>query len=268
MLRTLAAGPTSPAQKRAVLAGLSDGRTLAELTLAQSLSADPAVSRESCAALLKIAPRVPQAAPALAALRQAQALTDDDATRREVETALKAVEARAGYVTSWQSAPPFRVRAEQTPALIAAAFAPEIAAADFRTAAARTRLAAWAPMPVGTEARNAMLMRGGQASFQGVAYAFTWVRSPCAQSARLELGHDQAVKVWLNSRLVFHATEAGNLPPKASAPVDIALETGWNHVLLKIAQPEKTWAFSLRLLQLDGSAFPDLEVNAEATPEP
>lgn len=113
-----------------------------------------------------------------------------------------------------------------------------------------------------------MLMRGGQASFQGVAYAFTWVRSPCAQSARLELGHDQAVKVWLNSRLVFHATEAGNLPPKASAPVDIALETGWNHVLLKIAQPEKTWAFSLRLLQLDGSAFPDLEVNAEATPEP
>ncbi len=263
LMRAIAASAPTPAQQRSLLNGLAAGRTAAELELAERFLADAAVWNDAAATVVKIAPRLPEAAAARAVLQLVGAAQIGPDLRQEIDAALASVEARARYVTSWQVSAPLRVADSATEGMLEAELRPEVAGADFRTPAARARLARWTPLAVGSDGRNPMLMRGGGPEAFGVVYAYTWLWSPVAQRARLELWHDGGAKVWLSDTQVLSSAEEVGLPPKAGASAEVALAEGWNLLRVKFAQPAKAWSFAVRVSGRDGAPLPEVLADAE-----
>src|SRR5262249_50329649 len=145
----------------------------------------------------KIAPALSgaQTSVALNALKQAQAAATDEPTRTAAGNALKQIQARAQCVTSWQVAGPFRQAGKDYAALFDVPFPPENA---------EGQTTGWRALPAGTDPTHPWVMDllkalGGE---QCVAYARTWIHSDREQRARLELGSDDSIKVWLNRQLV------------------------------------------------------------------
>jgi hypothetical protein len=263
MLRTLARGASSVAQKRTVLAALAGARGAEDLALILGWLDERELRLEAASAVVKVAPRVGDAERARQALAAVATVEGDDEWRRELAAAHKAVDARAGHVTSWLGTGHLRVTGRGVAELIEAKFGPETLSRELRTATGRARLGTWAPMSVGLEARNPMVLRSDAPAALGVAYACTWVQVPVAQPAQLEVGHEYGIRVWVNDREVFRANTAARLPPRSPATAPVELQAGWNLVLVKLAQPGKPALFALKITDRSGARIPDLVVNPE-----
>ena len=93
---------------------------------------------------------------------------------------------------------------------------------------------------------------------QCVAYVRTWVHSDQDQPARLELGSDDGVKVWLNDKQIYALNTARPLAP-GSDKIDVTLHSGWNRLLLKITQNNLGWEFCARFVKPDGTHLAGLQ---------
>jgi len=100
-----------------------------------------------------------------------------------------------------------------------------------------------------------------------VAYAYTVIESPSDREARLLLGSDDGVKVWVNGDLVHtsHATRGVN---RDEDKVDIKLQSGKNRILFKVDQHFGGWGMMARIVNPDGSAAKDLVENLQIQPAP
>ena len=119
-------------------------------------------------------------------------------------------------------------------------------------------------MPLGPDAKRPWVMDllkalGGE---QRVAYARTWVHCDQQQPARLELGTDDGVKVWLNRKVVHANNTFRGLQP-GSDKVNVTLNAGWNPLLLKVTQLNQGWAFCARFRKPDGSHLDGLQFAAQ-----
>ena len=93
------------------------------------------------------------------------------------------------------------------------------------------------------------------------AFVRTYVRSPREQDVRLEMGSDDAIRAWVNGKLVHEQYTNRGLTVRQ----DIAsahLEEGWNELLLEVVDHEGGWQFSCRIRDPEGNALEDLEVEA------
>jgi len=98
------------------------------------------------------------------------------------------------------------------------------------------------------------------------AYLRCRVLAPAAQPARLDLGSDDGVKVWLNGELV-HANNA-NRPCRAfDDHVDIDLTEGENTLLLKVVQGGGGWGACARIVARDGADIEGLVFDPEPSLE-
>jgi putative membrane-bound dehydrogenase-like protein len=82
---------------------------------------------------------------------------------------------------------------------------------------------------------------------QTVAYALVYVFSPRAQPARLLLGSDDPVKVWVNGTVAYQCTSP-RLPAPDQDEAEVRLRPGWNPVLVKVAHAGAEHALYLRLV--------------------
>lgn len=87
-----------------------------------------------------------------------------------------------------------------------------------------------------------------------VAYARTRFHAESAQSAFLELGSDDGVKVWHNGYLVHQKNEQRACNP-ADDKVQIEIQPGWNELLFKVAQGIGGWELTACLTDLGGNAL-------------
>lgn len=243
-------------QKRLLLSGLAEVSDLEALIAVEPLLADDAVQTEAAQAAIKIAGALPpaQAAEAADALGKVLAKSTDAASRAAAEAALKKIQAEADFITDWQVAGPYVQEGKDCAALFDIAFPPELAGAQG---------VSWRSLPAGADPRRPWLMDllktlGGE---QRVAYARTWIRSETEQPARLELGTDDGVKVWLNGNLVHANNVIRGLKP-GSDKVNVTLNSGWNLLLLKVTQFNQGWEFCARLLKPDGSHLDGLQFDA------
>jgi hypothetical protein len=94
-----------------------------------------------------------------------------------------------------------------------------------------------------------------------VAYARTWVQCYDEQPARLEIGSDDGIKVWLNFRLVDSHNGTRALTP-GEDKMDVNLSRGWNELLVKVTQHDQGWGFCARLLKPDGGHIEGLTFDA------
>lgn len=99
----------------------------------------------------------------------------------------------------------------------------------------------------------------GSTHTHAVAYAQTYLHSPRAMSARLAIGSDDGIAVWLNGKEI-HRNPAGRgyLPKQDIVP--IALRRGSNALLLKISQDEGEWGFCAHLETPDAMPIPEVLV--------
>ena len=255
-LKSILATPLNAGQKRIVLAGLAEIPEVPALQLVEPLLSEAAVQVEAAQAAIKIASGLPYAQTDVAvdALKQVLAATTDAPTRQAAEKALKELEAGTDFITAWQVAGPYRQEGKDYAALFDVVFPPETKG---------TPGVKWRAPAAGTDSKRPWVVDllktfGGE---QCVAYARTRVRSSQACPARLEVGSDDGVKVWLNDKLVHTNNTFRGLQP-GSDKVNVTLNPGWNQLLLKVTQLNQGWAFCVRFLTPDGRHLEGLEFDS------
>lgn len=233
-------------QLRRIMAGLAEMPSSEALKLLEPSLDRSAVRNEAARAVAKIAGALPDTETSKTALAAALQRPVEGPAREALESALKQVQARAAYITSWQVAGPYRQAGKDFSALFGIPFPPETSAAEVQ----------WRPLPPSADASRPYAMDllkalGGE---QVVAYARTFLNnqssSPC--SVLFELGSDDGVKLWLNGKLVHENNVARALQPGADK-VRASLQPGRNELLLKVTQNNQGWEFCLRALKPDGT---------------
>ncbi|MBN2449826.1 MAG: DUF1080 domain-containing protein [Lentisphaeria bacterium] len=184
-----------------------------------------------------------------------------EAVRREVQEAVDLIEAMGDTVMNWHVAGPYTDDGVNREQLLHVPFPPE--REDSGTTAVD-----WKPMPIGQDPGKPWLLDlkaaiGGESR---AAYLHTYVHSPVDAAARLELGSDDNIKVWLNGRRV-HCNPAWRGVKPGEDVVPVTLFRGWNRLLIKVVQGGGDWGAAVRLVGADGSRLAGLQVRPELTAE-
>jgi len=127
---------------------------------------------------------------------------------------------------------------------------------------------AWKPLATGGNPAQPWLLDlakaiGGE---DRAGYLTTFVFSPRQRRARLELGSDDSLKVWLNGRRI-HANPVWRGVAPGDDVVPITLQEGWNHLLLKVVQGAADWGACARLVTPEGTRLDGTRVSAELNAE-
>ncbi len=92
-------------------------------------------------------------------------------------------------------------------------------------------------------------------------FAHVFIRAPRVLDARLLLGSDDGIAVWLNGAMILsHEVRRGWRDAQEGIPVRLGL--GWNRLLLEIANGEGDWGFSTRLTDRSGTKSLDVRFQA------
>lgn len=138
-------------------------------------------------------------------------------------------ERRSAYIRTWQLIGPFPNREDKG---LETAYGPEEGAVDLgREYEGRDGKVRWRPGPA--DADQVDLLRIFHAGDNAVFYAVCWVRSRGPSHARLAVGSDDGVKVWLNRKVLFVDHNHRAIAPGQDVR-RIDLEAGWNEILIKV----------------------------------
>ncbi len=98
----------------------------------------------------------------------------------------------------------------------------------------------------------------GRRPTESAAYAHVYVYSPTTRAAKLLLGSDDGIRVWLNGSLVYTNDRYGGWTEDAYEAV-VFLQAGWNRLLCKVSQGGGDFRFSARFADPSYATFTDLE---------
>lgn len=244
-------------EKKLLLSGMSDLACPEALDRLEAALADAALQAEAAVAICAVAKSVSGQAPdrARAALDRVRGYPQSEAVVRAVDEAAAHLDRYQGYITTWRIAGPFRVAGKDANDLFDLPLGPEPGAVSAEVL--------WRALPV-TDPRNPWLFdltRVSTASHQAV-YVRATLTSATATLARLDVGSDDCVKVWLNGELI-HANKAFRPLAVASDTVAIALRSGPNDLLLKVVQGSGGWGVCCGVKASDGGNLSGLTITAE-----
>ncbi|HNY25752.1 MAG TPA: HEAT repeat domain-containing protein [Candidatus Sumerlaeota bacterium] len=264
--RELLGSTTRPEDKTLLLSGLADSLNPEALKVIEPCLKEEAVGAEAEQAYLKVA--LAQVGLAPDAAREAgsrlAAESKNEAVRKQAAEIVERVGKLEDYLVGWQVAGPFTKEGQTGEALFGMAFPPETKDAvqqgwGYLAVANRPETSVW------------MLNLGADEKFSGdnrAAYVRTWILSPKAQDAVLELGADDSLKVWWNDAPVYE-NKAPGAAKAGEDRVKVSLKEGWNSVMLKVVQNTGPWEFCARLRTPSGDRLEGLRVDAthESVPQ-
>ena len=101
-----------------------------------------------------------------------------------------------------------------------------------------------------------------------VGYAESYVWSPKDQEARMWLGMNDGMRVWLNGRKIHNGRYYSIVNwDDQSIPNTVAdfaqLRKGWNHIVVKVDKLGGGWGFSVALVNYDNTLIDGLKFQAE-----
>jgi HEAT repeat protein len=246
-----------PDEKKQILSGLSSVPHMDALRLARQSLTDEALRAEAENAVISVARLVGpwQLEVAQAAIKDVLAQTTSDETRERGEKALDAIDKSQGCILTWSVAGPYFQEGQKWSDILDTAFPPE------QTEATNVE---WRPL------KNTNLYQPWvfdltplDSGSDRCVYVRSAVWSEQAQDARLQVGSDDAVKVWLNGQLV-HEFRAVRAHEALQDRVPVKLQAGWNTLLLKVVQASGGWGFSAALRTPEGEPLAGLKFKAEA----
>jgi hypothetical protein len=240
------------AEKKRILAKLTQLQTAEALDWAVSFLADPDLKQEGAQAVIAVARSVglrgkDKTAAALKAVLAADVITD---LKQQAQQVLDSGSAVGDYVLDWQISAPYTKDGQNYAQLFDQPFPPE----DPSLGRAK-----WEPIAAGTDPARPFVVDILK-RFPGesrVGYARTAIQAESDINCQLWLGSDDGVKVWLNGAVVYSANVARAITPD-SDKVNISLNKGWNTLMLKVTQNNMPWEFTARLRTPDGLAIPGL----------
>jgi len=94
------------------------------------------------------------------------------------------------------------------------------------------------------------------------AYLRAQVWSPADQDARIEVGTDDGIKLWLNGKLI-HVNDVPRSLTINEDKVQIKLKKGWNSLLLRVTEGGGGWEACARIRAADGAKLEGLRLKAE-----
>jgi len=240
------AAAARPEDKKMVLGGMGSMANLGALELAERYLADPALKAEAEVAVGQIARSLSGSHKdkAREVCQKLIAATKNDRVRNEAKQTIDLIERFEDYITAWLVSGPHTAPGKDGPALLGIAFPPEKPG---------DTTAAWKPMPVGTTPAQPWLLEfdktlGGN---DRAAYLRTRLYSPKKQEAQMELGSDDGVKLWIGGKLV-HENNASRPCSPGQDRKKVALEEGWQDLLMKVTQGGGEWSCCLRFRAADG----------------
>ena len=246
-------------EQKMILGWLAEMKAVEALEMALRHQKNEALRADAEIAAVKIAGAISGSHPAetqtlLQQLLQ-NATTDTLPHLREAQTLLKQIEQLGDYLTAWLVSEAYTSSAA---GIFDDAFPPE---------PPEKSGVKWQVMPASTDPATPGLLQldkvlGGE---NRAAYLRTEIWSEQAQRAKMELGSDDGVKVWLNGELV-HANNASRVVTPGDDVFAINLQQGRNSLLLKITQGAGGWGACARLRNLAGgkltgvrAALPELK---------
>ena len=243
-------------EQKLVLAAMGEVPHLAALTEVQNWLRKDELRDEAAAAVVSVAQGVALWYPdeARAALERIVAAGVGEGPTNQARQALQAIEKHAGTIGVWAVSVPCLAEGETYADVFAHEFEPETG---------RLAEIEWTPLTA-TRTDNPWvfdLNKIGKCS-NCCVYARTAIWSENEQPARLELGSDDGVKVWLNGQLV-HSNAASRGVTPGEDKVEIRLQRGWNPLLLKIVQAGGNWGFTCAVRDPAGQPIPDLKFDAD-----
>jgi HEAT repeat protein len=241
--------------KKLVLAGLGTASSAEALQLVERFLTVEALRGEAASAVVQIAGRLREtdAARATTALRNVLAQIPDAGLKQRAQELINELEQHEGHILAWLVTGPYQDKGKESPALFEAVLPPEKPEAkDVK----------WQPLKGGVGDWHISLDGALGTHEHAAAYARTRVWAPAEREARLELGSDDAIKAWLNGKLV-HANYVNRSAAPRQDVVKVKLQAGWNDLLLKVVNHSGGWGYCCRLRQPDGAALPGLKVEAK-----
>jgi len=244
-----------PDDKKLVLGGLGSANSSQALTLVERYLKDKQLQTEAAQAAIQIADRLRQNEPTWAktALKNVVAVVKDSRIRRKAQDVINEMEQHEGYILVWLAAGPYIEKGKEGRAIFDMAFPPE------RPDAKNVK---WKQLTQGVGSWDINLEATFGSRDHCGAYMRTQIWAPENQDARLELGSDDSIKVWLNGKLV-HANYANRGMSPRQDIVDVKLRNGLNELMLKVVDNEGGWAFCCRVRRPDGTALEGLKVEAK-----
>lgn len=115
---------------------------------------------------------------------------------------------------------------------------------------------------------NMMALYGAQGGSNNLAaYALTYIDSPTDRDAKLMLGSEDGIKVWLNDQTV-HTNLVHRDYASQSDTVPIKLKQGKNKLVFKITRGQwgSGWGTCAYIMAADGSSMDDLKYSLDISP--
>jgi len=216
------------------------------LAALQSLGSASA-SEASIEKLLAVADTAP--AEARAAAQRVQSSGAGAAAQAAAQEVINHLERFEDFLNEWVLAGPFTRDGATDQQLFSIEFPPE------QTGAA----VAWRAVHAVSGIVPLDQLVGGD---NRVAYLRVTLVSPSTQAARLEMGSDDGLKVWLNGNAV-HANNINRGYLAGEDKVPVSLKAGANVQLVKVTQGGGGWAVGVRIRAADGSRIQGLQTKAE-----
>ncbi len=189
---------------------------------------------------------------AAAALKAAEAAGVPAALQPRAASIAEAINAVEGFVFEWRVAGPYAQRAVTGGRLHDTVLPPEQAAPD---------------APIEWRAVRNPLERAWALDFNALfgqdhaaAYAECYVYAAAAFPARIEVGADDGLKLWINGELALSHNEGRSLAP-AQHVVAARLNAGWNRLLFKVSNRRGGWGLCARIRGENGEPIPDLRLS-------
>jgi HEAT repeat protein len=251
-------------EKKRVLSGLGNTESFAAMQMAASYLQDEALRQEAEFAVVKIAEGIYGSYPQESkdVLKKIIQASVNESLKEQAQEVINQIERFDDYITAWEVSGPYTKEGTDGPGLFDVAFGPEQFGGEL-TVEPQTGAqgVTWRVMPAGTNQDRPWLMEmdkllGGD---NRVAYLRTRVSSDKEQKARLEIGSDDGIKVWLNGQVV-HANNVIRAVAPAQDNVEVTLKQGWNQLLLKVTQGGGEWSVCARLRAPDGGRPEGLKV--------
>jgi len=244
-----------PEDKRLVLAGLGSAGSPQALEVVEKYLEDRQLQSEAAMAMVQIADvlRRSDAKRATAVLKRILATVKNPAVQKRAQDVLNEIERYEGYILAWLGSGPYRTKGKDGHAIFNVSYPPE----DPQAKGVK-----WRKVTRGIGAWDINLEAEFGALDDCACYLRTRVFSPIDQDAQLELGSDDAIKVWLNGKLV-HANNADRgLAPRQDI-VKVRLKKGWNDLMLEVIEHRGGWAVCCRIRKPGGAALEGLKYEAK-----
>lgn len=244
--------------KKLVLAGLGSTDSKMALELVELYLIEDELQNEAALAAIQIAKRLRQDNPsrAMTAMKHIVTLVKDSRIRQQAQEVINEMEEYEDYILDWLVLGPYTEKGKESRAIFDMVFPPEDPdATDIKWKRLTQGIGSW---DINLEA----MFGSFNLRDHCCAYMRTQIWSPVEQDAKLELGSDDAIKAWLNDKLIHSNYTIRGLSPRQDI-VDIKLREGWNKLMLKVVDHEGGWAFCCRPRKTDGSALKGLKVKTE-----